>query len=297
MKLFYLGPEQSFSHQAARLSMSDESGVIEYIPKVPLENVVKSLYAEGDNTDMAIIPYYNFLEGLVQESLDLIYENQVYIIGAQRVPIVFCIAGYDQDLERTGISSHPKALAQCSQYLNQHYPNIPHFAVSSTTEGARIVRERHSGFAIASKEGVLQYGLTVIKEDVGNTKHGKTNFTDFFLLAQQDIARYNEKIACFTMIAVTPYIDRVGLLQEILAQISFYNLNLAKIHSRPAIDEVGNLGVEPQMFYLEIVCHKDCEDFKHCVDALEYKFTPKNSHLSAVRILGSYPACSQGCKL
>ena len=292
MKLYYLGPEGSFSHQAAELSTRNLSGAIEYIPKVPLENVVKSLRNEDHDSDIAIIPYYNYLEGLVQESLDLIYENHVYIVGSQRVPIIFCLGGYDQGLEQTGISSHPKALAQCSQYLNQHYPGIPHIAVSSTTEGARIVGERRSGFAVASKEGLLKYNLPLINENIGNPKHGKTNFTDFFLLAQQDISQYQEKTDYFTMIAVTPYIDRVGLLQEILTQISFYGLNLAKIHSRPAIDEVDNLGVEPQMFYLEIVCHQDNEDFKHCVDALEYKFTPKNSRLSAVRILGSYPACS-----
>ncbi len=290
MKLFYLGPKGSFSHQAARLSMYNLNYTIKYITKAPLEHVVKSLCAEGADA-VAIIPYYNYLEGLVQESLDLIYENQVYIVGSQRVPIIFCLGGYDRDLDQAGISSHPKALAQCSQYLNQHYPNIPHVAVSSTTEGAKIVGERRSGFAVVSKEGLLTYELPLIKEDIGNIKHGKPNFTDFFLLARQDISEYHEKMDYFTMIAVTPYVDRVGLLQEILAQISFYDLNLAKIHSRPAIDEVGDLGVEPQMFYLEIVCHKDNKDFKRCVNALEYKFTPKNSNLSAVRILGTYPVC------
>ncbi len=291
MKLFYLGPEQSFSHQAARLSMRNRDETIDYIPAVPLESVVKRLQNEEVGRNMAIIPYYNYLEGLVQESLDLIYENQVFIIGAQRVPIIFCLGGYERDIEQAGISSHPKALAQCSQYVNRHYPNIPHFAVSSTTEGAQIVHDRRAGFAIASKEGLRSFDLPLLERDIGNTKHGHSNFTDFFLLAKHDIAEYDKDANYYTMIAVTPHIDRVGLLQEILCQISFYGLNLAKIHSRPAIDEVDDIGVEPQMFYLEIVCHKDSEDFQQCVAALEYKFSPKNSHLSAVRILGSYAAC------
>ena len=70
-------------------------------------------------------------------------------------------------------------------------------------------------------------------------------------------------------------------------QIAYYGLNNAKIHSRPALDNV-EMDLEPQMFYLEIMNHKDSEDFKRCIDSLKYKLTPKRKDVEVVRVLGSY---------
>lgn len=88
------------------------------------------------------------------------------------------------------------------------------------------------------------------------------------------------------MVAVTPHVDRPGLLAEILLQISYYGLNNYKLHSRPAIDDVKLKDYEPIMFYIEIMCHQEDDNFKRCIEAIRYKLTFKNKEI--VRILGSY---------
>ena len=90
------------------------------------------------------------------------------------------------------------------------------------------------------------------------------------------------------MIAITPHFDQAGLLAGILQQVSFHGLNNAKIHSRPAIDDVPIRGMEPQMFYLEIMCRMDNPDFRRCIDSLRYKLGPGGKRAEVVRILGSY---------
>jgi prephenate dehydratase len=60
-------------------------------------------------------------------------------------------------------------------------------------------------------------------------------------------------------------------------------LNVAKIHSRPAIDPV-QIDIEPQMFYLEVMSSAEREDLQRCTDALNYRF---GNH--TVRHLGSFP--------
>jgi len=289
MKLFYLGPENTYSHSAASKSAAAISPSPELTPRVPLETVVSSLVESGGESSLALVPYYNYLEGLVQESLDLIYEKDVYIVGSQRLPVLLCLGGYTA-VKPEAVYSHPKALAQCSQYLHEHYPDTSLVPTSSTTEAVGRVAAAGSGLAIASKAALQANDVPILTEDIGNTKYGVSNFTDFFLIST-DPEPLSPPDSKLTMVAITPHVDRVGLLRDILHQIAYYDINLAKIHSRPAIDKVENAGDEPQMFYLEMICRQDEERFLRCVDALQYRFSQPGG-LDAVRVLGSYPPLS-----
>jgi prephenate dehydratase len=88
------------------------------------------------------------------------------------------------------------------------------------------------------------------------------------------------------MMAITPRAERVGLLAEILAQFAFYSLNIAKIHSRPAIDPV-DVEIEPQMFYVELMSRPDNENLRLCAESLDYRYGS-----GTVRQLGFFPALS-----
>jgi prephenate dehydratase len=173
--------------------------------------------------------------------------------------------------------------------------------------------------AIAGCEALRANNLEILAENIGNKRHGRINFTDFHLVAANDVdilkntmefskkssdrarnySNNAQKNDCLqsncnpakqylTMIAVTPQVDRSGLLAEILNQVAYYNLNSAKIHSRPALDDIST-DLDPQMFYLELMCHKSDPDFIHCIHAIRYRLTPKGRDIEVVRILGSYP--------
>lgn len=224
--------------------------------------------------------YYNFLEGLIQESLDLVYEHRLTIRGACRLPIQFAIGGAPG-----AIHSHEKALAQCSDFLKEHHPDAVLKAVASTAEAARLVAEAGEGLAIASRDALAANSLNILAEDIGNRRHGRRNFTDFLLVSAAPLAAPPPQAdSCRTMVAITPRTERVGLLAEILAQFTFHGLNIAKIHSRPAIDPI-EMRIEPQMFYLEVISAADGEDLRHCADALDYRY---GRH--SVRVLGSFPS-------
>lgn len=285
MDLFYLGPENTFSHSAAKKCSSRLFPVPTLIPRVPLESVVTSLVDPGSSA-LALVPYYNYLEGLVQETLDLVYEKEVYIVGSQRLPVQLCLGGFNPESPQ-GVYSHPKALAQCSQYLHSHHPDTPLIPTASTTAAASEAAASRAGLAIASRAALAASGIPILADDIGNTKYGVANFTDFFLISTDPEPLLPSETR-LTMVAITPYVDRVGLLQDILLQIAYHDINLAKIHSRPAIDRVETAGEEPQMFYLEMVCSQDQERFTRCVDTLQYKFSQPGG-LDAVRVLGSYP--------
>lgn len=287
-KLSYLGPPYTYSEKAAMKFAAKAKEELEIFPLISAQAVAYSLIQKNANkAEYAVIPYYNYLDGLVQECLDLIYENHLNIIDSQRIEIELSLGMLSNDNIGTMVYSHAKALAQCSEYLWKYYKNHEHVPVSSTAEAAKVVSAKENGLAIASKEALQHNNLKIVAENIGNKRHGRINFTDFYLLTKHNHSRYKSDQSYFTMIAITPRVDRRGLLAEILSQVAYYGLNNAKIHSRPAIDKVS-LDVEPQMFYLEIMAHKNDPDFIKCVDALQYRLTPKGSNAEVVRVLGSY---------
>jgi prephenate dehydratase len=284
MKIFYLGPPKTFSEQAATVFAGKLGGDMEFVPQPNFQQIAQASAAEPLNT-VAVFPYYNFLEGLVQESLDLIFEYGLFIQGACRVPIAFFLGGFVAELSSGSVYSHGKALAQCSDFLKDRLPEAVVKPVSSTAEAARLVKELKDGLAIASREALHEHGLPILASDIGNLRHGRTNFTDFLLVSADCKRLFPQPKKLFrTMVAITPKAERVGLLAEILAQFAFFNLNVAKIHSRPAIDPV-QIDIEPQMFYLEVMSSAESEDLQRCTEALNYRY---GKH--AVRHLGSFPA-------
>ncbi len=285
-RIVYLGPKNTFTGEAAKQLAKKTGTEIELVDLTSVEAVARSV-ASG-NADMGVMACYNYLEGLVQECLDLIYEQNLRIIGMQRLPIVFSVGRSSDSTVQEEIYSHPKALAQCSEWLWRNYPNGKQIAVASTAAGAQKVAETKSGLAIASADALKSRGLEVVAEDIGNKKHGRANFTDFYLVARENGVEYDATKQYLTMVAITPHTDKPGLLAEILQQVAFYHLNNAKIHSRPALDAVEIADLEPQMFYLEIMAHEHSDEMRRCIDALRFTLTPKGKDVEVVRVLGSY---------
>ncbi len=274
MKIAYLGPKGTFTEDAAKMAAKKFSGA-ELIDEKSIEAVARSVAEE--EAERGVMACYNYLEGLVQECLDLIYENNLKIVGAERVYVKFAIGMKNGNADFSRVYSHPKALAQCSNYLFQNYPDARQVPVASTS---KAIEEcvNGGGLAVAKKEAFGN--IAVLAEDVGNKKHGRKNFTDFYVVARDYCSEVPENP--LTMVAITPRIDRPRLLHDLLGRIE---LNIEKIHSRPAIDEVNlRSNGEPQMFYLEIAGSMDSAAFKKCIEKI--KALEKGS--ITVRILGSY---------
>ena len=289
MNISYMGPEGSFSHAAAIEAMryTHEPVILSPAPNIGL--VIRAVADARVQTTVGVVPYYNFLEGLVQEHLDLIFEFQLKILGLIRLPVVFSAGTFDDPpAVAEEIYSHPKALAQVSDFIMQKFSNAKVVPVSSTSEAAQIVSEKRCGIAIASEAALKKFCVPIFAQNIGNVRHGRNNFTDFFIVQRQDIKEaLNVMAPNHTMIAITPSVDRAGLLAELLGQFHFYDLDIAKIHSRPALG-VAVSPEEPQMFYLEVKCAPSSEPLLRCIEAIRYKFRDAGHEAKAIRIMGSF---------
>ncbi len=289
MILNYLGPEGSFSHSAA-LELRSRLGSSSTLAGLStVEAVVRSVAGSQNSAPtLGLVPYYNFLEGLVQEYIDLIYEFRLQVDGLVRLPIQLAAGGFAADEPALQILSHPKALVQVSDFIHARFRNATLTPVSSTSDAARMVGERKSGIAIASEGALERFDVPVLARNVGNLRHGKSNFTDLFVVKRPDVqVSLQLGEPNHALIAITPSIDRPGLLAELLGQFHFYGLDIAKIHSRPAIDWVES-AAEPQMFYLEVKCAPHAEPLRRCTEALQYGFGGNGHSAELVRVLGGF---------
>lgn len=283
-RLHYLGPAGTFTELAAQ-RLARRAGLTgELVAASSTQAAFNALRA--DASAGAVVPYYNYLEGLVQETIDGVFDTGVRIVAAERLPVVFAIGTHPANPRVEVVFSHPKGLAQCSDYLREKHPEARLQSVTSTAEAARLAAETPASAAIARREALVAAGLTIERDDIGNVAHGRRNYTEFLLLGTFDLpapadAPYR------TMLAVMPYEERVGLLADILNQFAFYRINLAKIHSRPGVARVRT-ALDPQMFYFEVEGRDDSADFVACRAALNHRFgTPGGE--PPMTSLGCYP--------
>jgi chorismate mutase/prephenate dehydratase len=282
-KIEYLGPEKTNSAKAAEIISETIPGSF-ISPSISIQSIGKSV--SSNTSEYGVVPYYNYLEGVIQQTLDVICLNSLIISKVLRLPIIHTIGGV-KGKNGNHLYSISIIFEQCSDYIETKMPTVERVPVSSSAEGVRIVKENGEGMAIANKDAFLHYKLDIIDDNIGNQRHGKHNFTDFYLISREKEQEYDPKKEYLTMVAITPYINEKGLLANILQQIAYYGINNAKIHSRPAIAFVDGVN-DPQMFYIEMMCHKENISFKKCIDALRYGLTPPGKDVEVVKILGSY---------
>lgn len=282
MKICYLGPRHTFSEKAALAFAETVLPPAEPSPATSFEAVAQAVRQSPDA--FGVLPYYNFLEGLIQESLDLIVEYDLRIADACRVPISFAVGGWPE--KENLVFSHPKALAQCSDFLRKHFPEARLETVASTADAPANVARRGAGCAVASETALENAGLPILAHDIANRRYGKPNFTEFLLLgrAGDSVAPCRSDGVMRTMVVVTPDLDEPGLLANILGQVAFHRINVAKIHSRPLFLETAG-DTEPQMFYLELMCPLESSALVLCVESLRFRFGRPES----VRLLGEFP--------
>jgi len=96
---------------------------------------------EAGGADFAIAPVENSTEGSITRTLDLLLATPLAIVAEVSLPVehhLLTSSGGMQGVTR--IAAHAQALAQCVNWLNQHYPTIERQPVASNGEAARLPR-------------------------------------------------------------------------------------------------------------------------------------------------------------
>lgn len=223
MKVALLGPEGTYTHQAAEKYFEN------------LEPVFCSTIKEvfESETEVKFVPVENSLGGGVSDTVDLLKENEVQITGETQLQIQHALisdSDFD-DIEK--VVSHPQALSQCKKLIEEN--NWETEEASSTANAVENLEEGEA--ALASEIAAEINNKNVLRTSVQDTD---SNVTRFFILNGE--TKVEEK----SSLILEPGEDRPGLLHAMLSCFAGHEINLTHIQSRPTKEKLGEY-----YFYVE----------------------------------------------
>lgn len=220
----YLGPAGTFSNQAV-LKVFDESKN-ELVPAKSIYDLFNLL--DKSQVDLIVAPAENTIEGTVRETLDLLFDHDFKVIGKIDLPVSQCLLSKEKNLKDIKkIISHPQALNQSRQFIEENLPN----AITETSPStiASVKDLENPGLAIIGPELAAKiYKLNVIKKDIQNYEN---NVTRFNIVAKKDLLNLPNRTKSLLFLSV---FNRVGVLRDILSVFADLSINLNKIESRPS---------------------------------------------------------------
>ncbi len=269
MKVGYLGPQGTFSEEAA-LIYYDEA-TTERIPYMNFWDILEAIQTGA--VDQGILPIENSIEGSVTSVLDGIqHYSDLYIRGEMVLNVEQNLLGkpgtHISDLKE--IWSHPQPLAQCRQYVQSLSVQTKTFG--STVQAAEaVVKEEgtHIG-ALGSNLMAERLGLTVLSKDIQDFEE---NHTRFVIVGQGLKVPPTAKT---TFLLVTPKEEHSGVLVNILNVFAALNLNLTWIESRPTKKRLGDY-----QFFLKITEGLSAEAMNKAMNVLEL-------YGNSIQVLGSF---------
>ncbi|HUA35977.1 MAG TPA: prephenate dehydratase [Candidatus Binataceae bacterium] len=265
-RVAFLGPEHTYSHEAARARFGAS---VDFMPLMSFAAVFQAV--ENGRADFGVVPVENSTEGQVGLTLDLLIDTPLVIIGEILQPIRHALLSRDGDKSKlVKIVSHQQSLGQCRNYLAANLPHCETEAVVSNAQAAKLAAEDATLGAIASRAAGEAYGLRVIAENIQDIA---ANTTRFLVMGTQAVDRSaRDKTTALFAVA-----DRVGALNQALGLFARNKINISKIESRP-------LRARPweYLFFVDLQGNREDPKLKRALESLSHKAL-------FLKVLGSYP--------
>ena len=272
VRIAYLGPKATYTHQAAYKQFGDS---MEYRPMPTINDV----FAEVDKSeaDYGVIPIENSAEGVVFHSLhsfDILVGSDLKIVAQIFLPITHNLISNTNLEQVKKIYSKDQAIAQCRGWLRRHVPQAETVDVSSTSEAVAIAGREEGAAAIASALAATEHGVPIIGESIQDMNN---NVTRFLVIGREidcpgPVGDGRDKTSLVLSIP-----DKTGALQQCLEPFSRRNINLVKIESRPS-----RVNAWEYWFFVDVIGHIQDQPIQDVISELE-KVCP------IVKWLGSYP--------
>lgn len=266
LKVAYLGPEATFTHEAALRSFGTS---IELQPQVTVADVFARV--ERGEAEHGVVPVENSMEGAVTHTLDELMNSPLKVCGEIYLPISQNLLARETPRGRVGlVLSHPMALAQASSWLRREMPEARIEEVESTAEAARRAASEPGVAAVGSVLAAEAHGLEVLAR---NIQEARTNTTRFIVLGRSWAARTGKDKTS----VVFSVKDRPGVLADALSAFAAEGINLTRIESRPSRKRAWTY-----VFFADFRGHPEEERVSRALEGLE-------EHCPYVSLIGAYP--------
>ena len=163
MTIAYLGPEATFTHQAA---IQKFGASLHYAPQKTIADVFTEV--SKHRADYGVVPVENSTEGVVTHTLDMFVDSDLKIVSQIILPVQQCLmispGGARAKIGKLYV--HPQSLAQCRGWIQNHLPRVEIVETSSNARSAELAAKEKNSAAIAGIIAAEKYGLDVLEQDI-----------------------------------------------------------------------------------------------------------------------------------
>lgn len=280
MSIAHLGPPGTYTEQAALAYVNcvrEETGQEAIL--CPYPSIAQTLRAVAQGqTDLAVVPVENSIEGSVAITLDMLWQlDKLQIQLALVMPIAHALLSRAPTKERIQtVYSHPQALAQCRGWLEQFLPGVQLIATNSTTEALQQLDRDWTIGVISSLRASQLYNLPVLASPINDYPD---NCTRFWVLSQgqsQTRSHTSSLSRSHTTLAFSVCANVPGALVKPLQVFAQRGINLSRIESRPTKRSLGDY-----LFFIDLEADTNSS-------LVESALAELTAYTDILKIFGSY---------
>lgn len=267
MKIAYLGPAGSWTHQVA---INKFGNSLEYVADASTEGVFE--HVANRQVDYGVLPIEHSTDGAVHHTLDHLADSDLQIYAEILWNAETILMARSTDCPIKVIHGHPQVLAQCRPWLAKQFPSARLIEAANSSAAATNAEADPDSAALGTALSAELHGLRVI---AGSPSENSTQ-ARFIILGRRSGAPTGKDN---TMLMVhSP--DKVGALLEVLQAFAGHGVNVRQIENRPV---PGDQSGTQARFFLELSGHHEDPSMLSAINDLK-------EGGSTIKILGSYPA-------
>jgi chorismate mutase/prephenate dehydratase len=265
LRIAYLGPEGSFSHNAAILKFGQS---VDYEATTDTRAIFEEV-SKG-HSDFGIVPIENSAGGGVRESLDAFIDTDVMVCAEANMAIHHNLMANCPMSQVQKIYSQPEIFAQCRNWLAGACKEAQIIPLASSSRAAQLAAAEPHAAAIASTIAAEIYGLKILCENIEDVS---SNITRFLIIAREDTKPTGDD----KTIILFSTAHRTGALVDVLNVFKDYGLNMTNIGSRPNKKREWEY-----YFFVDFLGHRQDENVKKALEEAK-------KHCLQLSVLGSFP--------
>ena len=256
----YLGPEGSFTHQAAESRFGAMSA---YLSIGSITGVFREV--SNGKAKFGVIPIENSSNGIVSDTITCFNDYNLNIIAEVMVDIHHTLASTVDNVKNIKkIYSKDIAFDQCHRFLEDlGLDEVELIPVESTAKAAKIAMAEPNSAAICSHVGAKMYSLPILFENIEDKGNNRTRF--LIVSNFENGQSGDDKTSILVQLS-----NEAGALVKFLNDFDEENINLTKIKSH-IVEGVST-------FFIEFNAHKDEEKVNKIF----------NKYSNEIKCLGSY---------
>jgi prephenate dehydratase len=231
----YLGPEGTFTEQAARALAGRLPGEVILGPAASVSLALDEV--RFGRADAACVAMESSVEGAVPVTQDeLTHGDPLLIIAEAYVPVTFDLLvrpGTDRAAIRT-VGAHPHGHAQIRGWLATELPAAEPVMTASNAAAAAAVAAGELDAAAAAPVAGARYGLHTLVADVGEVRDAVTRFVLLQRPGPPPGPTGNDRTSLVLSVGNHP-----GSLLTVLGEFASRGINLTRLESRPTRSRMG----------------------------------------------------------